>query len=276
MDLEQASQDEVSPRCRFGETLKEMRKRGALGPLSQTETARRVRTSKSTISRMESGQGPIPPDLPARLDEAFSTDGVFKALYEEIRVGGFPAIYQRRMDLEREAIAIWEWSPTVVPGLLQTGGYARAILRKGDPRATDDEVYANVGKRLARQDALRGAVPPELRVVLCESVVRRAPCPSQDMRDQLASLLSHARQPTTRIQVLPLDAEAHLLIDGAISLLTSPNHVTVACVEAYRTATIIEDPEHVRAATRAYDELTGEALSRRASADLIRELMERL
>ncbi|MFE0138207.1 DUF5753 domain-containing protein [Streptomyces sp. NPDC059037] len=180
------------------------------------------------------------------------------------------------MTLERHATAVWEWSPTVVPGLLQTAGYARAILRMGDKRATEQEISAEVGKRLTRQDILRGASPPDLRVVLCESVLMRKVGGQGVMKDQLASLLIHAERSTTKIQILPLDADAHLFIDAAATFLTTPSHMTVVCVEGYRTAGIIEDPDHVRAAVRAYDDLTGEALSARASADLIREQLERL
>ncbi|WHM41493.1 DUF5753 domain-containing protein [Streptomyces sp. BPTC-684] len=130
--------------------------------------------------------------------------------------------------------------------------------------------------RLARQEVLRAASPPDVRVVLCESVLRRHLAPRAVMQAQLAALLAHSTHPTTSIRVLPLDAEAHLLLEGSASLLTAPNHVTVVCVEAYRTAGILDDPEHVRAAERAYDELTGEALSIWRSADLITEQMENL
>ncbi|MFF5369353.1 DUF5753 domain-containing protein, partial [Streptomyces sp. NPDC013187] len=158
----------------------------------------------------------------------------------------------------------------------QTAGYARALLLKGAPRATPEEIAADVSKRLARQAVLQAEAPPDLRVVLCESVLMRRVGSADVMREQLAVLLDHGRQPTTRVRVLPLDAEAHLLIDGAASFLTLPNNVTNVCVEAYRTAGIIEEPEHVRAAVRAYTDLMGEALSAPQSATLITEYMEKL
>lgn len=265
-----------NPRRRFAEELRSARELHPNGPMSQTELARLTRTSKSTISRLESGDTPIPPELPRLLDQVFLTDGKFKELYEACAAASFPELYRRRMRLERQAVAIWEWSLAVVPGLLQTGGYARAVLQKGDPRASETEIAASVSKRLARQDVLRGAAPPDLRVVLCESVLMRRVGGREAMRDQLAALLTHGEHPTTRLHVLPLDAEAHLLIDGSVSFLTLQNHVTLVCVEAYRTAGIIEEPEHVRAAVRAYDDLMGEALSARESANVITEYMEKL
>ncbi|MFD4571346.1 helix-turn-helix domain-containing protein [Streptomyces sp. NPDC058417] len=264
------------PRRRFAEELKSARELFREGPMSQTELGRRTRTSKSTISRLEATLFPIPPELPALLDQIFSTNGRFKKLYEECVAAGFPDLYRRRMALERQAEAIWEWSPTIVPGLLQTPAYARALLLKGAPRATEEETASGVAKRMARQEVLRAPVPPDLRVVLCESVLKRQVGGLAVMREQLAALLDHGSRPTTRVLVLPLDAEAHLLIENAASFLTLPTSVTVVCVEAYRTAGIVEEPEHVKAAVRAYTDLTGEALSAPRSARLITEYMEKL
>lgn len=96
------------------------------------------------------------------------------------------------------------------------------------------------------------------------------------MREQLAVLLGLSERPTTRLQVLPLDADPHPLMEWPVTFLTTPNHVTVVCVETYRTTGIIEEPEQIRTAMRAYDDLASEALSARESAALIRAQMERL
>lgn len=264
------------PRERFGEALRDARELRPTGKLSQTDLARRARTSKSSISRIERGVPPIPSNLPGLFDQIFETDGLFKRLYEEAVTQSVPALYRRRMALEQQAVAIWEWSPSLIPGLFQTGGYARALFRADDPRASAEEVAAWVGRRLARQDLLKGAAPPDVRVVLCESVIRRRIGSAEVMRDQLAALLRYAEQPTTRFQLLPLDAEPHPLVEWPVTFLTAPNHLTTVCVESYRMTGMIEESEHVRKATRAYDDLTGEALSVRESAVLVREQMEKL
>ncbi|MGW5531577.1 helix-turn-helix domain-containing protein [Streptomyces xanthochromogenes] len=275
MTAEQEADDQDARR-RFAEELKSARELYSDSALTQTEVGRLTRTSKSTISRVESGTGRIPDELPAALDRLFGTDGQFKRLYEEVVASTFPVLYQRRMAIEQTAIEVREWSQTLVPGLLQTAGYARAILRKGDPRASDTEIAKSVHLRMARQEVLNGAAPPVLRVVLCESVLRRQLAPREVMRAQFAALLAQAARPTTSVRVLPLDAEAHLLLEGSASFLTTPNHVTVVCVEAYRTAGIIDDPEHVRRAEHAYEEITGEALTRRQSMQRIQVQMEKL
>ncbi|GAU66892.1 hypothetical protein SSP35_03_05410 [Streptomyces sp. NBRC 110611] len=268
---------EVSdPRRRFAEECQSARELYPERKLNQDQLARKLRTSRSTISRVETCRGPIPPDLPPLLDQVFSTDGLFKRLYEEIVAQSFPAQYRRGVALEREAIVVRQWSPTVVPGLLQTADYARTLLRGGAPRASEEEIKASVAARMARQDILKGEAPPDVHLVLCESVIRRQIGSRDIMRGQLAALLTQGAKATVRIQVLPLDAEAHLFVDDGARFLTGPHHLTVVCVEGYRTVAIIDDPEHVREALRAYDGLTGEALSPRESARLIRGQMEAL
>ncbi|MCX5201468.1 helix-turn-helix transcriptional regulator [Streptomyces sp. NBC_00237] len=274
MEIEQAGEEaQLTPRERFGSEL--VSDRTNLD-LSQAVVAKEVRTSRATISRLEQGTGTIPQELPSRLDKFFGTDGKYKRLHEETLSLSFPALYRRRMALEKKAIEVREWSPTVIPGLVQTGRYALAVLRAGDPRASEREISAKVGSRLARQDVLRSVEPPELSVILCESVIRRVIGSPDVMREQLSALLDHGGRPTTRVQILPLDAPPHLLIEYATSLITGPNHATVVAVETYRTAGIIEDPGYVHKAVAAYAGIAGEALSAGDSADLIREQMERL
>ncbi|MFJ2112032.1 MULTISPECIES: helix-turn-helix domain-containing protein [unclassified Streptomyces] len=268
--------DASNPSEVFGEALRDARELRRAGRLSQTGLAKLARTSKSTISRIERGVPPIAGNLPALFDQIFETDGRFKRLYEEVLDKSFPSLFRRRMALERQATAIWEWSPTLIPGLFQTPEYARTLLRASNPRATDEEIAGLVRARLARQEYLRMDAPPNIRLVLCASAIQRRIGSPDMMRVQLASLLRHGEEPTTRIQVLPLDADPHLLADGPVTLLTTPKHASVLCTESFRTASINEDPEHVRTAVQAYDDLMSEALSARGSAAFIKKQMETL
>ncbi|MFK0296868.1 Scr1 family TA system antitoxin-like transcriptional regulator [Streptomyces sp. NPDC090442] len=209
------------PRYRFAAECRSARELYPERSLSQTELARMVRVSKSTISRVETCTGPIPPDLPPQLDRVFATDGLFKRLYEEIVKQSFPSQYRLRLEVEANAVAIVEWSPTVVPGLLQTASYARALFKAGTPNASNAELAQKVRARLARQEVLRGTSPPDFSVVVCESVVRRNVGGPSVMRDQLAALLAYGAQPANILQVLPLSAATHGLMDSSASILTT-------------------------------------------------------
>ncbi|MFE3883167.1 DUF5753 domain-containing protein [Streptomyces lydicus] len=262
------------PRRQFAEECRSHRELYPQGPLNQTQLAKLANISKSAISRVETCVGPIPPGLPARLDQIFATDGLFKRLFEEITAQSFPVHSRRRIELEPKAVSISAWSPTVVPGLLQTASYARALLREGDPRASDDEVATLVRARMARQEVLKGASPPDFSVVICESVLRRNVGGPDVMREQLSALLAHGSRRTTVLQVMPLSAETHGLMDGSMSVLTTTEGPPVIYTEGIRSGTIIEDPSTVRLLARSYDVLTASALSRDASASMIRKLLE--
>ncbi|MFF5702834.1 helix-turn-helix domain-containing protein [Streptomyces sp. NPDC012794] len=264
------------PRRQFAEALKNARELYPERRLTQTDTARLARTSKSTISRMESGKGPIPSQLPAVLDQIFRTDGLFQRLDEEVAIRTFRAIQRKRTELERSASAIWEWSPTLVPGLVQTSSYARALLRVGAPVANEEQLAAMTRARIARQGILTGPRPPHLRIVLCESVILRRFVPAPVMYEQLAALISHSERPTTSIRILPLNAEPNLLIEVPLSILTSPTHVRSVSVDSYRSALIITKPEDVRDAVQAFGDLEGESLPAQQSVELIRRQMESL
>ncbi|MFJ8847476.1 helix-turn-helix domain-containing protein [Streptomyces cyaneofuscatus] len=267
--------DEVDARKRFAAELKSARELYEEGPLTQTQLAVLLKSSRSTVSRMESESGNIPSEMPERLDEIFRTkDGRFKALHEEIDSQGFPAHSRKRVALESKALTILEWSPAVVPGLLQTPSYAYALLREGLPRASDAEVRHKVQQRMDRQAMLQGASPPDLSVVICESVVLRRVGDLSTMQEQLTALLLFAEKRTNLLQVLPLSAGTHSLMDGSMSILNTPDDGMIVFTEGIRSGAIIDDPTEVRQLARFYDVLTASALSRSGSTRLIRKLLE--
>ncbi|MFE5092108.1 DUF5753 domain-containing protein [Streptomyces sp. NPDC056638] len=268
--------DEDSPRRQFAEAVKAGRHDYPGGPLSQTALAEKIRCSKTSVSRLETTEDPVPPAIPGLLDQVFSTDGLFKELYKEILAGDFPKLYRRRMVLEPKASFIAEWSPTVVPGLLQTAGYAYRLFREGDQRASEQELARKVEQRIARQVVLESSSPPDLSVVICESVLRRTIGGSEVMREQLEALLVHIARPTTLLQVLPLDAGAHGLMDGSMSILTAPDVGMIAYTEGIKSGSIIDEPSAVQQLRRSYDVLTASALSRDASTRMIRKQLEAL
>lgn len=263
-------------RKEFAEALRDARELREAGRWTQAQLARAVRASSSTISRIESSNFPIPFGLAELFDQVFETDGKFKRLFEKVRSDEYPERAQQRMRLEPQALAISEWSQSAVPGLLQTPSYARTLFRKSNPRATESEIRDLVRARMARQEIFRQCSPPDFSVVLCESVVKRNVGGPDVMREQLGVLLSQGRRPTTRIQILPLAAECHGLVAGALSILTPPSGPVVVYTEGISVAALMDDPGAVRKLSRFYDEVTASALSGGDSVELIHEAMEAL
>ncbi|MEU3187130.1 helix-turn-helix transcriptional regulator [Streptomyces sp. NPDC006923] len=235
-----------------------------------------VLVSKSHLSRIETAEYMPPRELPAQLDVAFGTDGIFEELYGLARKEIHPDKYRRRMELEARARVIDEYSGHVVPGLVQTEEYARALFRVSNPRATQDEIEEKVSVRMGRQSLLRADPLPDLSLVLDEAVVRRPIGGAGVMRAQLAALLELVDGPASVVQILPFEHGEHAFLGGSLTVLTLDNGSVVAYEESISTGQLLEDQESAGVRRRAYDLMRAYALSPRNTASLIRSTMEAL
>jgi transcriptional regulator with XRE-family HTH domain len=235
-----------------------------------------VNVSRSHLARIETAEAMPPPSLPARLDAAFGTDGIFEELYRLASREIHPDQFRRHMELEARSRLIEEYSPQVVPGLAQTEDYARAHFVTAGPKARRDEIEELVTARKTRQALLCGDRPKDYSMILDEAVLRRSWGGPAVMRAQLARLNELAHTPTTVVQVLPFEQGGHALAGGTLRLLTLDNGARVAYEESISTGTLLEDFEVVAERQRAYDLLRACALSPSDSAALIRSAMEAL
>ncbi|MDI5965624.1 helix-turn-helix domain-containing protein [Streptantibioticus silvisoli] len=233
--------------------------------------------SKSVLSRVETADAMMAPDLPARLDATFHTGGLFQKLYALARKEVHPDQFRRRMELEARARTIHEYAGQLVPGIVQTEEYARAQFKSGNPRATRDEIGELLLARMLRQGAVREADPaPDVALILDEAVLRRSYGGPKVMRGQLERLADMAFTPTSTVQILPFTHGEHALAGGTLALWTMDDGTQVAYEESITTGTLIEDADVVKAHRRAYDLLRACALSPRDSAAFIRSVMEDL
>ncbi|MFD5033233.1 Scr1 family TA system antitoxin-like transcriptional regulator [Streptomyces sp. NPDC058220] len=263
-----------SARDLFGAKMRNFRERAGL---TLEGLAGVVLVSKSHLSRIETAEYMPPRELPAQLDAAFGTDGIFEELYGLARKEIHPDKYRRRMELEARARIIDHYAGQIVPGLVQTEDYARALFRVGNPRATADEIEEKVTARLSRQVLLVGPSASDVSIVLDEAVIRRSVGGPVVMRAQLARLVDLADTPTTTVQLLPFEHGEHALLGGgALELLTLDSGHPVAYEEGLTTGTLLEDAESVRTRRRDYDLMRAYALSPRDTAAFIRSTMEAL
>ncbi|WP_338671833.1 helix-turn-helix transcriptional regulator [Streptomyces sp. SCSIO 30461] len=262
-----------SARHLFGAKMRAHRERAGM---SLEGLSNVVRISRSHLSRIETAEAMPPPSLPAMLDAAFGTDGIFEELYRLASKEIHPDQFQRRMELEARAVLIEEYSPQIVPGLVQTEDYARAQFVVSNPKATRDEIEELVTARMIRHARLEADPPPDLSLILDEAVLRRAFGGPSVMHAQLVRLAEMALTPTTVIQVLPFTHGGHPLVGGSLTLMTLDDGARVAYEESITTGTLLEDLSIVAERQRAYDLLRACALSPGDSAAFIRSLMEAL
>ncbi|MFJ1704645.1 Scr1 family TA system antitoxin-like transcriptional regulator [Kitasatospora sp. NPDC088346] len=241
--------------------------------MSLTSLAGILKFSKAHLSRIETAEAPPPPGLSEKLDIAFGTDGTFSRLYQLARNEVFPDRYRRFMGLADQAI-VYESYTVTVHGLLQTPTVAEAVLRAGDPFATEDEISHRLTARLARQDRLHGPTPPRFWFILDESALRRPVGGVRAIREQINVLLTVGRLPHVTIQVLPYAAQEHSEMGGSLTLLTLPGRSVLAYEEGSRSGSLIEGQEDVSRRRALYDLLRAQALSPRDSAAMMNATME--
>nr|WP_234379541.1 DUF5753 domain-containing protein [Streptomyces caniscabiei] len=171
-------------------------------------------------------------------------------------------------------MAIREYASHVVPGLLQTEGYARAILSVGRTLGSKEQLEERVTARMVRQERLGAPDRPELWVVLDEAVLRRPVGGQVVTCEQLKRLLDAATERHVMVQVLPFDQGEHDIMGGSLTVLTMPDGSEIAYTEGAHYGQLIEDPDQVRSFALTYDRLRAAALPPLMSLDMIRSVME--
>ncbi|MGC5361506.1 helix-turn-helix domain-containing protein [Streptomyces sp. DT24] len=252
----------------------ELRRRREAAGISQRELAKRAHMAPSLLNKIEAAKRLPSRELSQLCDETFGLVDHFQRLWPLVIKYAYPAWFRPYVDLEEAAAIIRSFEAQVVPGLLQTEAYARAVLSAGRPNhhVVDEMVTA----RLARQHILTRRNPPELWVVLDESVLRREAGSPEIMRAQLEQLVTAAETPSTVIQVIPYDVGVHAGVGGPFSTLVMDEGPDVVYEDGFLQGQILADPEHVRTAHRIYDLLTVDALSTSRSIDLIVKVMKEL
>lgn len=194
-------QPHKSARHEFGWKLRNARK---AEEWSLEQLSSKVDISRSHLSRIETARYAIPPELPRRLDELFGRGQEFQALYAETQVKIHPDQYRRRMELESQATVIQEYSPQIVPGLLQTEDLARSQYRLWSPHKPEAYIDSLIQARLLRQrQRQREASGVPLTALIDEAVLRRSSADPAVMREQFARFLSLPPQARCTLRVVP-------------------------------------------------------------------------
>jgi transcriptional regulator with XRE-family HTH domain len=260
-----------SPRALLGA---ELRHRREAAGLSQEELGTPLFVSGSFIGQLEAGTRRMQSDQAQKLDEVLSADGFFARNCVALKTSKYPDHFAEAAEAERLATAIKEYAPLLIPGLLQTEAYARAVLSAGRPNA--DRVDELVTARLERQRILTREAPPELWIVLDENVLRRRAGSAETMRAQLERLITASETPSNVIQIVPYDVGLHAGVAGPFAALTLDEGPDVVYIDGFLQGQILAERADVREAMRAYDLLTAVALSPARSIDMIAHALKEL
>jgi transcriptional regulator with XRE-family HTH domain len=266
------------PLALFGDELRYLRKAAGL---SLQQLADLISYSVSLVSAVENCSRTPSPDFAERCDTALDTGGALVRLLRRLKKYAdrlaFPAWFREWPPIEERAVLLRSWELAVIPGLLQTEDYARAVMRGTLPDATDEEIEAKVRARMTRQEILAKDDPPLLRAIMAEAALRLPVGGAKVMREALAHLAEMAGRPGIRILVVPASAGPHVGLLGAFCIATIDGDdadAEIVYLETVVQGQITDRPEVVTACAAKFDSLLAEALSPKASLELITEVME--
>ncbi|WP_371534703.1 helix-turn-helix transcriptional regulator [Streptomyces sp. NBC_00466] len=259
------------PRQRFAEELRNLRvERG----ISLRQLGERVGWDYSLFGKMEKGETLGGPEVAQALDHFFGTQGMLLVLWELAMRDRtqFRERYRQYMSLESDATSLWHFGVSVLPGLLQTPGYAREVLAAGGIK--EPELTQQVEARMGRRELLEGAGAPPFRTILSEAVLRT---PLRDLgqwRRQLEYLAEAAERGNVTLHVLPFSAGPYGLDSTTLMFLRLPDGRTVAYTENAYRGDLIEENNPVDRLQRTYDEVRDLAMSPAESRKFVLNLLE--
>ncbi|MFJ3973807.1 helix-turn-helix domain-containing protein [Streptomyces sp. NPDC090021] len=255
----------------FGAVVQALREHAGL---SRVEFGTRVRFSKHTVESVELGRRMPDEAFVERAEEALGNTGALRKAARHLSRGepGLAAWFRRWTRLEKVAVSLCTYECRLVPGLLQSEPYVRAVFDNSIPLLTDEQVEAQVAARLDRQRMLRERLHVPFSFIVEESVFRRRLGGREVMRTLLDHVLEHSAPRNVTLQVVPLEAESHSCLDGPLQLLETPEGKRLAYSEGQQNGRLISGPHEVSLLHQRYDTLRSQALNPKESRGLLERL----
>jgi len=272
-----------SPTVRRKRLTVELRRLREQAGLTCEDVGQRLECSGTRISRIETGRiGARPGDVRELLEiygvTGAAADSLVQLARDARRKGWWhaygrvlPPWFEAYVGLESDAARLHDFQPSVVPGLLQIEDYARAILRDAPYADYGEDIDQQLALRMRRQAVLDQPRPPQVRMVLGESVLWMQVGGPAVLRAQLLRLAELAARPDFSLQILPLRTAAHAQPAGPFTLLefADPADPTVVYLEHLTGSLLLDEDEEVQRYRAMFDHLRAAALGPGPSADLI-------
>ena len=258
--------------------------------ITTEQAAAAIRGSHSKISRMEHGRVGFKDRDIADLLTLYGVNGgeERQALLKLAREANTPGWWQGYSDilphwvepyfgLEAAASFIRNYELQFVPGLLQTEGYARALIRLGNA-ATEDDVVRRAEARLSRQEILSRESPPRLWAVMDEGTLRRSIGGKAIMRDQIRHLIDMCQHPAVTLQILPFQVGAHPAMGGPFTILrfSEPDLRDVVYIEQLTSALYLDKPAEVDSYLEVMEQLCLQAEPAAKTPEILQAALDSL
>ena len=257
--------------------------------MTTTQVVKKLQWAAGKLSKIENAETlkVKAVDLDALMDLYDITDAsrrdALHALARDAKLRGWWSNYrevfgpQSLPDFESEASTIRTFESSVVPGLLQTPGYAKAIFA-GGRYTNEEEIERRAQARMERRAILTSFNPARFRVVLDEAALCRTIGGRELMAEQMRHLLYMAKLPNVDIQVLPFSVGAHAALVAPFSILEFPEplDLPIVFVDTATDGLFLEEPEEVERHIVTYSDVQGSAMSTAQSAKFISNILNYL
>jgi len=253
----------------------EIRRARVVANLTQEAFGRAANFSPSHVSSVEKGTRGLTREYVQSADRALQTGGLFERMLVKLSLDSEPSWLREWIEIERQAQALRWYEYALVPGLLQTEAYARAIFTSMGVLSAD-EITTRVTARMERREVLTSENPPQLIAVLDEGLLHRPIGGPEVMRDQLLHLTKVVTEmPHVRLLVVPTSVGAYAGLAGPFVVATLPGGEHLAFLDNHLKGVVVQDPSDVVSIGKAWECIRSEALPHQQSSKLILEVAER-
>lgn len=263
--------DESSDSLRtFGAVVQGLREHAGL---SREEFGELVRFSKHTVASVELGRRMPDPAFVERAEEALGRTGALRrAATHLVRQPGLAAWFRRWAYLEQGAITLCTYECRMIPGLLQTEAYVRALADAQLPPMDDAQIEERWSARIERQALLLERPNTAFSFILEECLFLRRTGGAGVTHGLIDHVLSVAQSRNIEVQIMPLVQEMHAGLQGPIHLLETPENAWFAYNEGQESGQLITDRKVVSVLQRRYASMRSQALTAQDSVGLLRRI----
>ncbi|WP_073952658.1 helix-turn-helix domain-containing protein [Streptomyces kebangsaanensis] len=255
----------------FGAVVQALREHAGL---SRVEFGELVRFSKHTVESVELGRRMPDESFVERAEGALGNTGALRKSARFLTRGdvGLAAWFRRWARLEGVAVSLCTYECRLVPGLLQSEGYMRALCDNDIPPMSDEVLEATVQARLERQRLLSERPNTAFDFIVEESVFVRRLGGASVTRGLIEHVIEAVAPRNVTLQIMPADAEHHACMAGPIQLLETPDGSWRGYSEGQENGRLIADPKQVSRLHMRYARLRSQALSPKDSVGLLERM----
>ncbi|MFD6415312.1 helix-turn-helix domain-containing protein [Streptomyces sp. NPDC060194] len=254
----------------FGAVVQALREHAGL---SREEFGDLVRFSKHTVASVEQGRRMPDAEFVARAEAALGETGALRRAAPHLtRQAGLASWFRQWARLETTADTLWTYECRVIPGLLQTERYARAVTMSVPPVKDEQQVSEQVAARLERQQLFERRPPIAFSFIIEQALVERGTGGPEVTGELIDNLLERSTQFNVELQIMPRHQPEHSGFDGPLMLLESPDNRWFGYAEGQRGGILISEPKEVSITLQRYAKLRSQALTPEDSRGLLKQL----